>query len=78
MSTGENIRNIILYIEETKKDELKDIPVEGVFITSVKIDNRETVEVWKHGKNDYAACFIDGDWSASGTLDDIVGEIVAC
>lgn len=35
----------------------------------------ETVEIWRFGVNDYAANFIEDDWSVRGTPWQIIEEI---
>ena len=37
--------------------------------------NKITVEIWRHGCDDYAAYFYEMDYSVRGTLKQVVNEI---
>ena len=44
----------------------------------MKGDNheKETIEIWRYGINDYAVNFINGDCSVRGSLKDVIEEII--
>lgn len=36
---------------------------------------KETIEIWRFGKNDYAINYFDADYSLRGTLTDILTDL---
>ena len=72
------VDNILFFIEEAaEKAGLSDIefPDEGILIASIKDINGYSIEIRKHGTNDYTACFAAGHNSVRGNTANIAGEI---
>ena len=70
--------NMMFFIEEAVKvlhPEDMNFPDEGVFLVQIEGELGSHAQLWMHGLNDFAACFIEGDCSVRGSLEDIACEV---
>lgn len=72
--------NMLHFIEEASKvlrPDYPPLPAEGILLAEITGELGGSLQVWMHGPNDYAACFIDDDCSLRGSLENISDEIDA-
>ena len=50
-------------------------PIEGILLAEVTGEFGRRVQIWMHGLDDFAACFIEDNSSVRGSLEDIACEI---
>lgn len=70
--------NLLHFIEDAAKElypESPPLPDEELLLAEISGELGDSVQVWMHGYNDYAACFVDDDCSVRGSLENIADEI---